>query len=122
LAQNKTLLQISQVAKDLVKRAQEGLLKPEEYGGATFAVSNLGMFDVDEFIAVIMPPNSAMMGIGSVSPQPVVRDGEIVIAQVMKAVLSVDHRVTDGVETAKYLAEFRRLLEEPLDLLSDLLS
>jgi len=121
-AQNKTLLQISQVAKDLLKRAQEGLLKPEEYGGATFAVSNLGMFDVDEFIAVIMPPNSAMLGIGSVSPQPVVRDGEIVVAQVMKAVLSVDHRVTDGVETARYLTEFRRLLEEPLDLLPDLLS
>ena len=121
-AQNKTLLQISQVAKDLVKRAQEGLLKPEEYGGATFAVSNLGMFDVDEFIAIIMPPNSAMLGIGSVSPQPVVRDGEIVVAQVMKAVLSVDHRVTDGVETARYLAEFRRLLEEPLDLFPNLLS
>ena len=116
-AQDKSLVRISQVAKDLVKRAQDGLLKPEEYGGATFAVSNLGMFDVDEFIAVIMPPNSAMLGTGSVTPQPVVREGHITVAQMMKAVLSVDHRVTDGVEAAKYLAEFRKLLEEPLNLI-----
>lgn len=116
-AQDRSLVQISTMAKDLLKRAREGLLKPEEYGGATFAVSNLGMLDVDEFIAVIMPPNSAMLGIGAVKPTPVVRDGSICIAQMMKAVLSVDHRVTDGVEAARYLAEFRRILEEPLTLL-----
>ncbi len=75
------------------------------------------MFDVDEFIAVIMPPNSAMLGIGSIRPQPVVRDGQVVVRQMMKATLSVDHRVTDGVEAAKYLAEFRRLLEQPVNLL-----
>jgi pyruvate dehydrogenase E2 component (dihydrolipoamide acetyltransferase) len=116
-AQEKSLAQISRLAKDLLGRAREGTLKPEEYGGATFAVSNLGMFDVDEFIAVIMPPNSAMLGIGSIRPQPVVRDGQVVVRQMMKATLSVDHRVTDGVEAAKYLAEFRRLLEQPVNLL-----
>jgi pyruvate dehydrogenase E2 component (dihydrolipoamide acetyltransferase) len=116
-AQNKSLTQISQTAKDLVKRAQEGALKPEEYGGATFSISNLGMFDVDEFIAIIMPPNSAMLGVGSVKPQPTVRDGQICVTQVMKVTLSVDHRVTDGVEAARFLTEFRKLLEEPLGLL-----
>ena len=116
-AQEKSLAQISWTAKELLGRAREGTLKPEEYGGATFAVSNLGMFDVDEFIAVIMPPNSAMLGIGSIRPQPVVRDGQVVVRQMMKATLSVDHRVTDGVEAAKYLAEFRRLLEQPVNLL-----
>jgi pyruvate dehydrogenase E2 component (dihydrolipoamide acetyltransferase) len=116
-AQNKSLTQISQTAKDLVKRAQEGTLKPEEYGGATFSISNLGMFDVDEFIAIIMPPNSAMLGVGSVKPQPTVRDGQICVTQVMKVTISVDHRVTDGVEAARFLTEFRKLLEEPLGLL-----
>lgn len=115
--QDKSLLEVSRIAKDLVKRAQEGVLRPEEYGGATFALSNMGMFDVENFVAVIMPPNSAMLGVGTVQPEPVVKDGEVTVRQRMRVTLSVDHRVTDGVEAARYLAEFRRLLEEPLSLL-----
>ena len=115
--QGKSLLEIARASADLIKRAQGGHLTPEEYGGGTFSISNLGMFDVDSFSAIIFPPNAAVLAVGSVKQQPVVRDGQITIAQVMKATLSVDHRVADGAEGAQFLVELKRYLENPATLL-----
>ena len=115
--QNKSLVEIAAASRDLVQRAQGGGLRPEEYGGGTFSISNLGMFDVDSFAAIIFPPNAAVVAVGSVKEQPVVRDGQIVIAQIMKATLSVDHRVADGAEGAQFLMELKRNLEHPVTLL-----
>ncbi|MDP3061765.1 MAG: 2-oxo acid dehydrogenase subunit E2, partial [Chloroflexota bacterium] len=84
---------------------------------ATFAISNLGMFDVENFIAIILPPHAAMLATGTVKARPVVRDGQVVVRQTMTTTISVDHRVTDGVEAAIYLREYKRYLEEPLLLL-----
>lgn len=114
---NKSLAEIARASKDLVERARAGVLKQEEYTGATFTVSNLGMFDVDAFIAIINPPQSAILAVGTARSQPVVRGDQIVIAQQMKLTLSADHRVTDGAQAAQFLAEVKRLLQNPLSLL-----
>ncbi len=113
----KGLEQIARETRDLAERAKGGKLKPEEYAGPTFTVSNLGMFDVDNFIAIISPPQAAILATGAVRPRPVVRDGQIVVAEMMTATLSSDHRVTDGAQAARFLAEIKRLLEHPLLLL-----
>jgi pyruvate dehydrogenase E2 component (dihydrolipoamide acetyltransferase) len=113
-ADGKSLGAISKLAKDLGKRAREGGLTPEEYQGGTFTISNLGMFDVDEFIAVINPPQAAILAIGSVSEVPVVRDGEIAIGQVMKITLSADHRALDGAQVATFLQSVKGYLENPM--------
>lgn len=115
-ADQKSLGAISKIAKDLGKRAREGGLKPEEYQGGTFTISNLGMFDVDEFIAVINPPQAAILAIGSVVETPVVRDGEIVIGHQMKITLSADHRALDGAEVATFLQSVKGYLEHPIKL------
>ncbi len=115
--QNKSLAEIAAASRDLIDRAHGGALRAEEYTGGTFAVSNLGMFDVDSFTAIIFPPNSAVLAVGSVKEQPVVRDGEIKAAQIMKATLSTDHRVADGAEAAQFLMEIKRCLENPVLLL-----
>jgi pyruvate dehydrogenase E2 component (dihydrolipoamide acetyltransferase) len=91
-------------------------LRNEEYSGSTFSVSNLGMFDVESFVAIIYPPHAAVLAVGTVKEQPVARGGEIVLAQMMKATLSVDHRVADGAEAAQFLMEIKRLLEHPINL------
>lgn len=113
-ADQKSLGAISRLAKDLGKRAREGGLKPEEYQGGTFTISNLGMFDVDEFIAVINPPQVAILAIGSVQETPVVRNGEIVIGHQLKITLSADHRALDGAEVATFLQSVKRYLENPM--------
>ena len=113
-ADEKSLGAISRLTKDLGKRAREGGLTPEEYQGGTFTISNLGMFDVDEFIAVINPPQVAILAVGSVQEVPVVKDGEIVPGQRMKLTLSADHRALDGAEVASFLQSVRTYLENPM--------
>lgn len=113
-ADGKSLGAISTMAKDLGKRAREGGLKPEEYQGGTFTISNLGMFDVDEFIAVINPPQAAILAIGSVAETPVVRHGKVAVGQVMKITLSADHRALDGAQVARFLQSVKTYLEQPM--------
>ena len=115
--QNKSIVELAQATKDLIERSQSGKLTPEEYTGATFSISNLGMFDVDNFVAIILPPQAAMMAVGSVKPRPVVKDGEIVVEQTMNITLSSDHRVVDGAEGAKFVGELKKVLESPLLLI-----
>lgn len=114
--QDKSLIELAKASKDLVRRAQGGTLRAEEYTGSTFTISNLGMFDVESFAAVIFPPNAAVLAVGTVKEQPVVRNGQITIAQVMKATISVDHRVADGAEGARFLSEVKKHLENPVTL------
>ena len=116
-AQDKSLSEIAIASKDLAQRASEGRLRQEEYTG-TFSTSNLGMFGVDEFSAIILPPQAATPAISAVKKQPVVDEKDnIVIRQMMNVTLSIDHRVSDGVESSKFLAEVKRILENPSLLL-----
>jgi pyruvate dehydrogenase E2 component (dihydrolipoamide acetyltransferase) len=115
-ADQKTLSQIAGEVRELAERARSRKLKPEEYTGATFSVSNLGMFGIDEFTAVINPPEGGILAIGAVTPKPVVRDNEIVIRQVMRVTMSCDHRVIDGATGAKFLQTVKKILENPLYL------
>ena len=115
--QNRSLVDIARASSDLIQRAQGGTLRADEYTGGTFSISNLGMFDVDSFAAIIFPPNAAVLAVGTVKEQPVVRDGQVAIAKIMKATLSVDHRVADGAEGARFLMEIKRYLEQPAGLL-----
>ena len=115
--ESKSLVEIGRATKDLADRAQEGRLHESEYSGGTFSISNLGMFDVDSFAAIIVPPQSAVLAVGSVKKKPVVGEGDqVVVRQMMKVTLSVDHRVSDGAEGARFLAELKRLLESPVSL------
>ncbi len=103
-------------AKALADRAKRRQLTPEEYTGATFSVSNLGMYDVDSFIAVLMPPEAAALAVGSVRDVPTVSGARIRIGRRMKVTLSCDHRALDGVQAAKFLRELKRVIEHPLEL------
>jgi len=114
--ENKSLMEIATASRDLVSRANSGTLRNDEYSGTTFSVSNLGMFDVDSFTAIIFPPHAAVLAVGTVKEQPVVRDGALAVAQIMKATLSTDHRVADGAEAAQFLVEIKKLLENPVSL------
>ena len=114
---SKSLAQIAQASRSLAERAKSGSLKPEEYSGGTFTVSNLGMYEVETLIAIIQPPQTAILGVGAVRSAPVVRDGQVTVAELMKVALSADHRVTDGAQGAQFLNEIRRLLENPVALL-----
>ncbi len=114
-ADRKPLSQISAEIKDLAGRAKDKKLKPEEYMGSTFTISNLGMYDVSEFTAIINPPDAAILAVGAVRKQPVVGEGDqIRVGHRMKVTLSSDHRVIDGALAAQFLAEVRRLLETPV--------
>ena len=110
----KSLAEIAQASKDLVERSNSGALHPQEYTGGTFAISNLGMFDVTSFVAIIQPPQTAVLAVGTVAKRPVVRDNQLAIAQTMNATLSADHRIVDGAEGAEFLVEVKRLLENPI--------
>ena len=114
---SRSLAEIAVASKDLIARANSGSLRNEEYSETTFSVSNLGMFDVDSFAAIIFPPHAAVLAVGTVKEQPVVRDGELAVGQIMKATLSTDHRVADGAEAARFLVEVKELLEKPVSLL-----
>jgi len=115
-ADQKSLSQIAGEVRELAERARSRKLKPDEYTGATFSVSNLGMFGIDEFTAVINPPEGGILAIGAVTPKPVVRDNEIVIRQIMRVTMSCDHRVIDGATGAKFLQTVKKILENPLYL------
>ena len=110
----KSLADIAVASKDLVERSNSGTLHPQEYTGGTFAISNLGMFDVISFVAIIQPPQTAVLAVGTVAKRPVVRNDQVAIAQTMMATLSADHRIVDGAEGAQFLVEVKRLLENPM--------
>jgi pyruvate dehydrogenase E2 component (dihydrolipoamide acetyltransferase) len=116
-ADTKTPSVISGEMRDLAARARENKLKPEEYQGGTFSVSNLGMFGIREFAAVINPPQGAILAVGAGEQRPIVKDNALAIATMMTATLSVDHRVVDGVIGAEFLAAFKKLIEDPLTML-----
>jgi pyruvate dehydrogenase E2 component (dihydrolipoamide acetyltransferase) len=116
-ADGKTLTQINGEVKEFAKKAKEKKLQPSDWEGNTFTISNLGMFGIDEFTAIINPPDSCIMAVGGISQKPVVKDGQIVAGYVMKVTLSCDHRVVDGATGAAFLQTFRQLLENPVLLL-----
>jgi len=113
-ADQKSLSQIAGEVRELAGRARTRKLLPEEYTGATFSISNLGMLGIDEFTAVINPPEAAILAVGSVTPKPVVRDGQVTVRQMMRVTMSCDHRVIDGATGARFLQTFKRFLENPL--------
>lgn len=112
----KSLAQIARSSRELVGRAREGRMQADDMLGGTFTVSNMGMFDVDHFIAIINPPQAAILAVGSVQQVPVVVDGELTVGTRMKATISADHRVTDGAEVAVFMQSLRKALEEPMRL------
>jgi pyruvate dehydrogenase E2 component (dihydrolipoamide acetyltransferase) len=114
---NKGLSAISNEVKDLAERARDGKLAPEEYQGGGFTISNLGMYGVKDFSAIINPPQSCILAVGAGEQRPVVHDGALAIATVMTCTLSVDHRSVDGAVGAEFLAAYKRLIEEPLTML-----
>ncbi|AKZ61942.1 branched-chain alpha-keto acid dehydrogenase subunit E2 [Herbaspirillum hiltneri N3] len=116
-ADSKSLSAVSAEIADLAARARSGQLAPEEYQGGSFTISNLGMFGVQEFSAIINPPQAAILAVGTTSQQAVVADGAIAIASVMNVTLSVDHRAIDGAVAAQWLALFQRHIEHPLSTL-----
>ena len=116
-ADQKGLVQISSEMKDLAGRAKEGKLKPEEFQGGTFSISNLGMFGIKDFAAIINPPQGCILAVGAGEQRPVVVDGALAIATVMSCTLSVDHRVVDGAVGAEYLAALKGLIEDPITML-----
>lgn len=116
-ADKRTVLDIAHETRRLTEAARTGKLKPEEFQGGTFSVSNLGMFGVDEFTAIINPPESAILAVGAIVPTPVVRNGQVVVRDLMKVTLSVDHRALDGAVAARFLQELKRLLEQPMAML-----
>ncbi len=116
-AEQRGILDIARETRRLAEAARDGKLRPEEFSGGTFTVSNLGMFDVESFTAVINPPESAILAVGSITPTPVVLDGQVVVRDRMKVTLSSDHRAIDGALAARFLQEVKRLLEEPMGIL-----
>ncbi|MQX37299.1 pyruvate dehydrogenase complex dihydrolipoamide acetyltransferase [Roseospira navarrensis] len=116
-ADTKGLAAIAAETKDLAQRARDGKLKPEEFQGGGFSVSNLGMYGIREFSAIINPPQSCILAVGQGEQRPVVKDGALTIATMMSCTLSVDHRSVDGAVGAEYLAAFKAIVEDPLTLL-----
>ncbi|MCA3261349.1 MAG: pyruvate dehydrogenase complex dihydrolipoamide acetyltransferase [Telmatospirillum sp.] len=116
-ADKKGLVEISNTMKDLAARAKSGKLKPEEFQGGTFSISNLGMFGIKDFAAVINPPQGCILAVGAGEQRPVVKNGALAIATMMSVTLSVDHRVVDGSVGAEFLAAFKKIVEDPLAML-----
>lgn len=113
----KPLRVISREVREMVIRARDGKVRPDDIEGSTFSISNLGMFDVDSFVAIINPPEAAILAVGSVQEVPVVEDGQIKPGMVLKITLSADHRITDGAEAAQFLQAMAEYLENPLLML-----
>jgi pyruvate dehydrogenase E2 component (dihydrolipoamide acetyltransferase) len=116
-ADSKGLAEISNEVRELAERARAGKLKPEEYSGGSISVSNLGMFGIPSFTAVINPPQSAILAVGAGEQRPIVREGALAVATMMSCTLTVDHRVADGATAAKFLTAFKKLIEDPLQML-----
>ena len=112
----KPIIQISKETREMVGRAREGKVKPYDIEGSTFTVSNMGMFDVENFIAIINPPEAAILAVGSAMEVPLVKEGKITSGLQMKATISVDHRVSDGAEAARFLQSLSQFIEKPLRL------
>ncbi len=113
-----SLREIAQASKEVAERAQQGTLAPQEYAGGTFAISNMGMMGVTSFVAIIQPPQSAVLAVGAVQKRPIVDDDDqIVVRQMMTATLSADHRIVDGAEGAMFVNEIKGLLENPLSII-----
>lgn len=117
-AQNKSMVGLGQEIKELAGRARKGQLKPEEYSGGSFTISNLGMFEVSEFQAIINPPEVGILAVGSIQDVPVVDNGQVVPGKIMKLTISADHRAVDGAVAAQFMQELKRLLQSPLGLFS----
>jgi len=113
----KSLLDIGAEARELAGRARERRLKPEEYTGSTFSVSNLGMFEIDQFTAVINPPEAGILAIGTMAAKPVAVDGQVVVRRRLRMTMSCDHRVIDGATGAAFLKTLKQMLENPLAML-----
>ncbi len=113
----KSLRQIASEVRAMAQRAREGKVRPEDIEGSTFTVSNLGMFDVDQFVAIINPPEAAILAVGAVKQVAVVQDGQVVPGLRMRATISVDHRLSDGAEAARFLQALAKYFDEPLRLL-----
>jgi pyruvate dehydrogenase E2 component (dihydrolipoyllysine-residue acetyltransferase) len=116
-ADRRPLSDIGTVARELAQRARERRLKPEEYTGSTFSVSNLGMFDIDEFTAVINPPEAGIVAVGAIVLKPVVQDGQVTVRRRVRLTMSCDHRVIDGATGAAFLKTLKQMLENPLAML-----
>ena len=116
-AQNRGLADISQISKELARQARDGSLPPEAYQGGTFTISNLGMFGIREFAAVINPPQGAILAVGAGEQRPVVKEGALAVATVMSVTLSADHRIVDGALGAKWLQTFKEIIENPVLML-----
>jgi pyruvate dehydrogenase E2 component (dihydrolipoamide acetyltransferase) len=116
-ADRKGLAQIAEETRDLAERARNRQLQPQDWEGSTFTTSNLGMFGIEEFTAIINPPNACILAIGAIREVPIVENGQITVGSRMKVTLSCDHRVVDGATGAQFLAEVKRFLEEPMRML-----
>ena len=112
----KSLAQIAKRGARAGGRAREGRMKADDMVGGTFTISNLGMFDVEDFIAIINPPQAAILAVGAVKQVPVVKDGQLAVGTRMKVTISADHRVTDGAEAARFMQAFKAALEQPMRL------
>ena len=112
-----TLSEIAAQATALTEKARSGKFSGAELTGGTFSLSNVGMLDVEELVAVINPPQAAILAVGAVKDRPIVRDGQLAVAKTMRATLSCDHRVLNGVEGGRFLEELKGILENPVTLL-----
>lgn len=116
-ADSKSLVQISAEVKDFAQKAKSKKLQPSDWEGSTFTISNLGMFGIEQFAPIINPPDGCILGVGAINQEPIVKDGQIVVGNVMKVTLSCDHRVVDGAAGGAFLKTLKDLLEEPLRIL-----
>ena len=116
-ADNKSLAHISSEVKDLAKKAVNKELQPSDWEGNTFTISNLGMFGIEEFTAIINPPDACILAVGGIKQTPIVKDGQMVIGNLMKVTLSCDHRVVDGAVGSAFLQTLKGLLEDPVRIL-----
>ena len=116
-ADRKGMSEINQEVKSMAGLARERKLQPQQMSGNTFTISNLGMFDISEFTAIINPPDACILAVGSIAQKPIVKDGQLAVGNVMKLTLSCDHRVVDGATGAKFLATLKGYLENPLSIL-----
>ena len=115
-ADKKSLGQIAEEARRVAERVREGKITPPELSAGTFTISNLGMYGIKRFVAVINPPQAAILAVGELTPRPVVRDGEVVVRNIMELTLTCDHRILYGAEAAEFLGRIREYLEQPLKL------
>jgi pyruvate dehydrogenase E2 component (dihydrolipoamide acetyltransferase) len=116
-ADRQSLTEIGRLARELAAKARSRRLQPDEYTGSTFSVSNLGMFDIDHFTAVINPPEAGILAVGSIAEQPAVVDGRVLPRRRVRVTMSCDHRVIDGATGAVFLRTFKQMLENPLAML-----